>query len=164
MLLLVGAGCLDGSLLTSRHPHGTDLGVGADLGFVLEESDLVIGQRVHQTLDFQDFGVVVGVFRSEDGSRPTPDHLAVVQITTHGFATDVHLIFAGQQEHQRGAGPSAAEITKVKGSVGLNPVDDASHPPIESDGGGHRSDAVPALLLFTFDDVGSYLALQGSAR
>lgn len=145
--LLVGARCLDVSLLTSRHPHRTNLGVGADLGFVLEESDLVVGQRVYQTLDFQDFGIVVRIFRTEDGTRPSPDYLALVQIATHGFATDVHLIFAGQQEHQRGTGSSAAEITKVKGSVGLNPVDDASHPPIENDGGGHRSDAVPALLL-----------------
>lgn len=147
MLLLIGAGCFDGSLLTSRHPHRTDLGVGADLGFVLEESDLVVRQRVHQTLDFQDFGVVVGVFRSEDGTRSSPNHLALMQVATHGFATDVHLIFAGQQEHQRRAGPSTAEIAKVSGSVGLNPGDDASHPPIENDGGGYRSDAVPALLL-----------------
>lgn len=147
MLLLIGAGCLDGGLLASGHPHGTDLGIGADLGFVLEESDFVIRQRVHQTLDFQDFGIVVGVFRSEDGTRPTPDYLAVMQIATHGFATDVHLIFAGQQEHQRGAGPSAAEIAKVKRCVGLDPSDDTGHPPIEGDRGGQRSNAVPALLL-----------------
>lgn len=162
VLLLVGAGCFDGSLLTSRHPHGTDLGIGADLGFVLEESDLVIRQRVQQTLDFQDFGVVVGVFRSEDGARSSPDHLALMQVATHGFATDVYLIFTSQQQYQYGTGPSAAQVAKVQRGVRLNPGNDVAHPPVECDGGGLRSNARDALKLIALlpSGDGSRAAIQ----
>ncbi len=43
MPFLFVAWCLDGRLLSLSHPHGANLGICADLGFILEEGDLVAG-------------------------------------------------------------------------------------------------------------------------
>jgi len=78
-----------------------------------------------------EFFGIVGVFGSQHGPRPTPDHLLPVHPATDRLRTDPQLVLLQQQEHDRGTGPTAPQEAEVAWGLFGHPVDDPGCPPIE---------------------------------
>src|SRR5207248_7955849 len=89
-------------LFATDHPAGADLGIEVNVHLVLKDDRLVGWQRGDQTLNFAEFGGMVGVARPHYGPWPAPDEVHPSHPATYGFGTDANALLFPQQQRQQG--------------------------------------------------------------
>src|SRR5262245_9402276 len=70
-------------LLAPRHPAATDLGIEMDVHLILKQGSLVVRQCGQQLADLPYFGVILGIGRTDHGTRPTPDPPQTLEAATN---------------------------------------------------------------------------------